>query len=100
MLRGWGEKITTSRVQFIRKVALPGALPGFFTGLRLAVMTGWAPAQGQPKPLAPGSGRVSLARVLGELGRAVEARARDAEGHAARDGSANHDRRSGDEALA
>ena len=34
--------------------------------LRLAVMTGWAPAGSQPKPLAPGSGRVSLARALGE----------------------------------
>lgn len=41
-------------------------------GLRLAVMTGWAPAEGQPKPLAPGSGRVSLAHVLGEAGGAAD----------------------------
>ena len=26
---------------FIRRVALPGAIPGFFTGLRLAVTTSW-----------------------------------------------------------
>ena len=32
--------------------------------LRLAFMTGWAPADSQPKPLAPGSGRISLADVL------------------------------------
>lgn len=31
-----------SKAQFIRRVALPGALPGFFTGLRLAVTTCWA----------------------------------------------------------
>jgi len=30
-----------SRWQFIRRVALPGALPGFFTGLRLAVTMSW-----------------------------------------------------------
>ena len=30
-----------SRSEFVRKVALPGALPGFFTGLRLAVTTCW-----------------------------------------------------------
>lgn len=30
-----------SRAEFIRRVALPGALPGFFTGLRLAVTTCW-----------------------------------------------------------
>lgn len=29
------------RWEFIRRVALPGALPGFFTGLRLAVTTCW-----------------------------------------------------------
>jgi SAM-dependent methyltransferase len=33
--------------------------------LRLAVMTGWAPAASQPQPLAPGTGRVSLAAILG-----------------------------------
>jgi len=30
-----------TRSEFVRKVALPGALPGFFTGLRLAVTTCW-----------------------------------------------------------
>lgn len=30
-----------SRAAFLREVALPGALPGFFTGLRLAVTTCW-----------------------------------------------------------
>jgi sulfonate transport system permease protein len=30
-----------SRWQFVRRVALPGALPGFFTGLRLAVTMSW-----------------------------------------------------------
>lgn len=30
-----------SRGRFLREVALPGALPGFFTGLRLAVTTCW-----------------------------------------------------------
>jgi sulfonate transport system permease protein len=30
-----------TRVEFVRRVALPGALPGFFTGLRLAVTTCW-----------------------------------------------------------
>lgn len=29
------------RSEFIRRVALPGALPGFFTGLRLAVTISW-----------------------------------------------------------
>ncbi len=34
--------------------------------LRLAVMTGWAPAASQPKPAARGSGKVSLATALGD----------------------------------
>jgi len=33
--------IGISRGAFLREVALPGALPGFFTGLRLAVTTCW-----------------------------------------------------------
>jgi SAM-dependent methyltransferase len=33
--------------------------------LRLAVMTGWAPHESQPKPLKPGSGQVSLRDALG-----------------------------------
>ena len=32
--------------------------------LRLAMLTGWAPAPGQPKPAARGSGQVSLAEAL------------------------------------
>jgi hypothetical protein len=32
--------------------------------LRLAFLTGWAPAPSQPKPLRPGSAAVSLAQVL------------------------------------
>lgn len=35
------ETVGLSRSQFIRKVAIPGALPGFFTGLRLAVTISW-----------------------------------------------------------
>ena len=35
------QTVGLSRAEFIRKVALPGALPGFFTGLRLAVTTCW-----------------------------------------------------------
>jgi sulfonate transport system permease protein len=33
--------VRLSRAAFLREVALPGALPGFFTGLRLAVTTCW-----------------------------------------------------------
>ncbi|XVQ08499.1 ABC transporter permease [Spirillospora sp. CA-255316] len=33
--------VNLSRWQFVRKVALPGALPGFFTGLRLAATMSW-----------------------------------------------------------
>lgn len=35
------QTVGLSRAEFIRRVALPGALPGFFTGLRLAVTTCW-----------------------------------------------------------
>jgi len=35
------ESLGLSRAQFIRRVALPGALPGFFTGLRLGVTMSW-----------------------------------------------------------
>lgn len=35
------ETVGLSRVEFVRRVALPGALPGFFTGLRLAVTISW-----------------------------------------------------------
>ncbi|SHM18449.1 ABC transporter permease [Actinacidiphila paucisporea] len=36
-----GESLDLSRLQFIRKVVVPGALPGFFVGLRLAVTASW-----------------------------------------------------------
>lgn len=35
------ESVGLSRAEFVRRVALPGALPGFFTGLRLAVTVSW-----------------------------------------------------------
>ena len=35
------ETVGLSRGEFIRRVALPGALPGFFVGLRLAVTLCW-----------------------------------------------------------
>ena len=34
--------------------------------LRLAFLTGWAPAPTQPKPLQPGTGQMSLAAALGQ----------------------------------
>jgi hypothetical protein len=33
--------------------------------LRLAMMTGWAPAASQPRPLKPGTGQISLANLFG-----------------------------------
>jgi sulfonate transport system permease protein len=35
------ESVGLSRGAFVRRVALPGALPGFFTGLRMAVTVSW-----------------------------------------------------------
>jgi sulfonate transport system permease protein len=35
------QTVGLSRTEFVRRVALPGALPGFFTGLRLAVTMCW-----------------------------------------------------------
>jgi sulfonate transport system permease protein len=35
------ESVGLSRREFVRRVALPGVLPGFFTGLRLAVTVSW-----------------------------------------------------------
>ncbi|MGK8465657.1 ABC transporter permease [Nocardia cyriacigeorgica] len=35
------ETVGLSRTAFIRTIALPGSLPGFFTGLRLAVTISW-----------------------------------------------------------
>jgi sulfonate transport system permease protein len=36
-----GESLDLTRLQFLRKVVIPGALPGFFVGLRLAVTASW-----------------------------------------------------------
>jgi len=44
--------------------ALPQQDGRFVARLRLATMTGWAPADTQPKPLRPGSGDISLADFL------------------------------------
>ena len=35
------ETVRLSRWQFVRRIALPGSLPGFFTGLRMAVTISW-----------------------------------------------------------
>lgn len=35
------EVVRLSRTAFVRKVVIPGALPGFFIGLRLSVTTAW-----------------------------------------------------------
>jgi len=35
------ETLDLSRARFVRRIALPGALPGFFTGLRLSVTIAW-----------------------------------------------------------
>lgn len=35
------ETLRLSRLEFVRRVALPGALPGFLMGLRLGVTAGW-----------------------------------------------------------
>lgn len=35
------QTVALTRMEFIRRVALPGAMPGFFTGLRLAVTMCW-----------------------------------------------------------
>ena len=34
--------------------------------LRIAMLTGWAPAASQPRPLQPGTGKISLADILGD----------------------------------
>ncbi|QIZ36938.1 ABC transporter permease [Saccharopolyspora sp. ASAGF58] len=35
------ETVRLSRWQFVRRIAIPGSLPGFFTGLRMAVTISW-----------------------------------------------------------
>ena len=44
--------------------AVEGRVPAT---LRMATITGWAPGPQQPQPLKPGSGRVSLREVLGDM---------------------------------
>ena len=44
--------------------ALPMAQDRVVATLRMAMMTGWAPAPDQPKPAQRGSGVVSLAEAL------------------------------------
>ena len=56
-----------SRLLFPAALASIPAVEGRMVAeLRLAMMTGWAPAPTQPKPLQPGTGQVSLAKLLGE----------------------------------
>lgn len=46
--------------------ALPAQQGRVPATLRLAMLTGWAPAASQPRPLPRGSGQVPLGRVLGD----------------------------------
>ena len=56
---------TPSRALFPTALAaLPTEAGRHPATLRLAMLTGWAPAASQPQPLARGSGQVSLAEVL------------------------------------
>lgn len=56
---------TPPRALFALAMAgLPAADDHVQATLRLAMMTGWSPSPTQPKPLAPGSGRNSLAKAL------------------------------------
>jgi NADH dehydrogenase [ubiquinone] 1 alpha subcomplex assembly factor 5 len=59
------DKRIPSRALFASALALLPAQDGRIAAtLRLAMLTGWAPAPSQPKPAARGSGQVSLAQVL------------------------------------
>jgi NADH dehydrogenase [ubiquinone] 1 alpha subcomplex assembly factor 5 len=59
------DKHIPSRALFASALALLPAQDGRIAAtLRLAMLTGWAPAPSQPKPAARGSGQVSLAQVL------------------------------------
>lgn len=57
--------------RFPPRLLLPAALAGMTAAdgtlsatLRIAMLTGWAPALSQPKPLRPGSAKISLAEAL------------------------------------
>jgi SAM-dependent methyltransferase len=56
--------------------ALPGGPEGIAPGLRLIMLTGWAPHESQQKPARPGSATARLADALGT----VERKARDRAG--------------------
>ncbi len=61
---------TPPRALFARALAaLPRQGERVVATLRMGVLTGWAPAPSQPRPLRPGSARASLADAL--LGRAA-----------------------------
>ncbi len=47
--------------------SLPHAPDGIRPGAKLLVLTGWAPAENQPKPARPGSANARLADVLGAV---------------------------------
>lgn len=70
-LRGMGESnvlVNRSR-QALRRDVLFGAvqrLAGEVIPFEIVFLTGWAPHESQQQPLAPGSGRVSLAATIGK----------------------------------
>jgi hypothetical protein len=47
--------------------ALSGDAEGTPATLRLLVLTGWAPAESQPRPARPGSATTRLADALGTI---------------------------------
>jgi hypothetical protein len=49
--------------------ALPQGAEGIVPGLRLLVLTGWAPHDSQQKPARPGSATARLADALGTVER-------------------------------
>lgn len=55
--------------------ALPADADGAPATLRLLVLTGWAPAEGQPRPARPGSATARLADALGTEERSAGERA-------------------------
>jgi len=70
-LRGMGEAsvLANRSRQTLRRDVLFEAvqrLAGQTIPFEIVFLTGWAPHESQQQPLAPGSGRVSLARTLGE----------------------------------
>ena len=69
-LRGMGETLPLSspRPPLRREVlaAALAAMEGQETVFEIGVLTGWSPHESQPKPLKPGSARVSMADVIGK----------------------------------